>query len=643
MYTSGPSLPSRSLVALLVAITIVPLVTLLWLGWRLLEQDRLLEGQQAQQRVERAADLVVAALQRALGAAEQRLASGNSQWADGAVAVTFRDDRVDAIPPDRLAYYPAPRPLPEAASTAFQAVDDMEFRQRDHRAAIAALRRLAVSSDPAIRATALLRLGRNLHSAGRTTEALAVFATLTTTDSVAIGGVPAALVARYARCKLLDEERRAAELEAEARILTRELQSGRWSLSGPAYWLYANDAARWSREGSPDPAQVALADAVGALWERWQSTRSMNRAVSGRETFNVSGQPVTALWQTDAAAFRALVATRAFVESEWLPAIAPIVKEQGVTLGLRDATGSRLFGTGAQAHGTKATRSAAESGLPWSIAIASLAPGPERRDFAIRRRLLITGFVLLVAMALAAGYLIFRALTRELAVARLQSDFVAAVSHEFRTPLTALRQFTDMLRDKDGLSEERRRVCYDAQARATDRLTRLVESLLDFGRMEAGARRYTFERRDCTELVRRVVEDFRGEAGAGSCHVSFHGNGAATADVDEEALSRAVWNLLDNAVKYSPDQSSVDVSLVREDGHVRISVRDRGIGIPAHEHPVIFTKFRRGEQALTRGIKGTGIGLAMVREIVMAHDGHVEVESEPGHGSTFTVLLPAKD
>jgi len=104
-----------------------------------------------------------------------------------------------------------------------------------------------------------------------------------------------------------------------------------------------------------------------------------------------------------------------------------------------------------------------------------------------------------------------------------------------------------------------------------------------------------------------------------------------------------VRNLLDNAVKYSPDHRAVEVGLSSGDGSVRIVVRDHGMGIPVHERDTIFGKFQRGEQARLHGIKGTGIGLAMVDEIIRAHHGRVEVESEPGHGSTFTIVLPAKE
>jgi len=206
-----------------------------------------------------------------------------------------------------------------------------------------------------------------------------------------------------------------------------------------------------------------------------------------------------------------------------------------------------------------------------------------------------------------------------------------------------MRQFTEMLRESPNLSEDRRIVCYDAQMRSTDRLLNLVESLLDFGRMEAGARHYQFEQRDCAVLVQRAVEEFRKDPQAEQFAIQFRADTPVQAATDGEALSRAVRNLLENAVRYSPDDRRVEVALNRTNGNLRISVRDHGIGISADDRARIFKKFQRGEQARLRGIKGTGIGLAMVDEIVKAHHGRVELESEPGAGSTFTIVLPAGD
>jgi signal transduction histidine kinase len=254
---------------------------------------------------------------------------------------------------------------------------------------------------------------------------------------------------------------------------------------------------------------------------------------------------------------------------------------------------------------------------------------------------MMAGLAALALLVITGTYLIGRAMSRELAIARLQSDFVSAVSHEFRTPLTSLTQFTEMLVENDSLPAETRRRYYQAQARATGRLSRLVESLLDFSRMEAGARPYRLEPLDAAELARAVVEEFRLEGAAKNFTIECDAADGAMVHADREALSQALWNLLDNAVKYSGPSCIVRVN-VEHGREVTLRVRDRGPGIPASERKQVFRKFARGSAARAGNVRGTGIGLAMVRHIVEAHGGRVTVDAEPGSGSTFTIVLPAR-
>jgi signal transduction histidine kinase len=206
-----------------------------------------------------------------------------------------------------------------------------------------------------------------------------------------------------------------------------------------------------------------------------------------------------------------------------------------------------------------------------------------------------------------------------------------------------MRQFTEMLVEDENLPAEKRLGFYRAQERATRRLSRLVESLLDFGRMEAGARPYRLERLDAGRLVRSIVEEFIQEANSNNllidCAVPEEG---PIVNGDREALTQALWNLLDNAVKYSGDGPAVRVE-VEAGNRVTIRVRDQGLGISPSERDRIFRKFVRGSSAKAYGIKGTGIGLAMVKHIVDAHGGKVLIESESGKGSTFTIQLPTGD
>ena len=634
---------ARGLVALVAAVTFVPLGLFLWLGARLLQQDRALEKQQARDRLQTTGDLIVAALQRAIASSEQKVASGSEEWRDGAVLVTFFPDRVEASPRARLAYLPVVTSLHRVPAEQFRAAELLEFQSRNRAAAIAAYRHLAESPDARVRAGALLRLARNYASANRIDDARAAYAQLSVIDDIAEGDVPVGLAASWARCVLLERLGNDSALRDEAVRLQTDMLSGRWRITEPIYVTYMTDAERWAHAPPPDRRPERFADAVLQVWAE-HSGEGPVASASSRYSVIVHGEPFTVLSQTSGKLRRALIAAAPFIASEWLKSASAVAVEQAAAFQIEDSgSGQRLFDAPRQpAPGTSVVRIArAQSELPWNVAVWSV-DAPLSSGFQSRRRLLLTGFALLATLSLTAGWLIIRAVRRELAVARLQSDFVAAVSHEFRTPLTALRQFTAVLQEQRGLDEERRRVCYDAQARATDRLMRLVESVLDFGRMEAGARPYRFEPRDCSDMVQRVVEDFTAQPQMAERRVSFNRNGTVPVAADDEALSRALWNLLDNAVKYSPAGGPVEVSLHAANGHAAISVRDHGLGIAAHERQRIFAKFGRGEAARTHGIGGTGIGLAMVDHIVRAHGGRVDLESSPGRGSTFTIVIPLK-
>jgi signal transduction histidine kinase len=189
--------------------------------------------------------------------------------------------------------------------------------------------------------------------------------------------------------------------------------------------------------------------------------------------------------------------------------------------------------------------------------------------------------------------------------------------------------------------ESRKQQAYTFLDRETTRLQRLVEDLLDFGRMESGRKQYRIDTCDAFELVRAAIADVSEQAAADGFRVEIKLDPApASVRADEEAFRRAVRNLLENAMKYSPVCRTVWVDGAVTDHKVTISVRDQGMGIEAAEQVQIFQKFVRGDAAKRAGIKGTGIGLAMVQQISDAIGGEIRLESEPGVGSTFTLVLP---
>jgi signal transduction histidine kinase len=444
---------------------------------------------------------------------------------------------------------------------------------------------------------------------------------------------------------LLDEVNRHDELQREASALCADLLNGRWRLMRGAYRFYAQETRRWFIPNSNFQAReqdaVALAAAVEVLWEEWQRIRRGEGPSAGRRSLWVNERSVLLLWRSTPERLVAQAAGPHYLESQWRVALQPLVDRQRVRLTLTDADGHPVLGQLVGNASPQVVRIAADTQLPWTLHVSSADPGADLAQLADRRRLQLAGLALMAMLLLVGGYFITRAVTRELEVARLQSDFVSAVSHEFRTPLASLRQLSELLADGRVSSDDRRRQYYEALRRESERLHRLVEGLLDFGRMEAGAREYRFETIDPVALVQNVGREFAQEVAERGYVLEFDLDGSLPAiRADREALSRTLWNLLDNAVKYSPACKTVWIEATQLDNRLAIRVRDQGLGISADEQPHIFKKFVRAASADVAGVKGTGLGLAMVQHIVAAHGGEIRVESQPDVGSTFTIVLP---
>lgn len=642
---------SRNAAIFFLCVAALAVAVLIWMGVRLVRQDRALESEQLRERREAAADRMVVAVEQALSAEERQLAdpadAGPSPPSDDAVRLhvgVSGPPELRIWPEERLLFYPVAQPGREAPVRLFAEAERAEFVDRDFARAVKTLLPLSRAEDPAVRIGAQFRIARNQRKAGDLEAALEIYSNLAKSpdDGISVSGAPAALAARRARCALLEELGRTAELRQEARTLHDDLMGRRWLLDRASYFYYRDQAAGWlDREPTADIAREALAEAVAWLWENRRALAGDEGNPSGRRWFTAHGTSVTLLWRVSGQGLTALAAGPAYQRSRWFDPLVARPDFRGIRLAVRDPDRVLVYGAEPPPGSPAASRPASATGLPWGIVLANADPEAALGQFAQRRRLMTVGLGMLALLVIAASYLIGRSVSRELAAARLQSDFVSAVSHEFRTPLTSMRQFTEMLAEDETLPAEKRREFYRAQERATSRLSRLVESLLDFGRMEAGARPYRLERLDAGRLVKATVQEFKRESATDNlsmeCAVPDEG---PIVKADGEALAQALWNLLDNAVKYSGENAVVRVEVEPGDP-VSIRVRDQGIGISPSEKDRIFRKFVRGSSAKARDVKGTGIGLAMVKHIVDAHGGKVLVASEPGKGSTFTILLPS--
>jgi signal transduction histidine kinase len=648
--------------------TLAVAATLGWLGWRLLELDRALLAQRLQERLESAADLVAATLQQQLSDTRARLAGvaglspadfasaasrEGASLADEALLVILAADRVDAYPPSRLLYYPIVSAPAEPPDALFSPGETVEYERNDYESALAAFRQAAASGDSALRAGTLFRVARALHKANRLDDALATYAELARLEETTIGGVASDLLARHARCTLLAQLGQARQLHDEARALSADLQRGRWRVRRAAYRFYAEETARWlGDEGTEvqNPVESqrkrALAAGVEALWHQWrvapEGLGGQGRN-EGRASLLVQDANLLLVWRaTPDRRLVALVAGLSHIERAWLAGVLALMENQGLRLALADHDGRLVSGQWASRDTQQALRTSAETELPWTLQVVSVDPSAARIELDSRRRLLLAGLSLTVLVVLLGGYLTARAITRELQLARLQSSFVSAVSHEFRTPVASLRQMSELLAEGRVSSDARRQQYFDALRRESERLGHLVEGLLDFGRMEAGAREYRFEKIDPGKLVQEVSAEF----GQGASERGYQLELAVSEELppvraDWEALGRALWNLLDNAAKYSPTGKTIWVDARFINGQVHVDVRDQGIGIAPDDQRKIFDKFVRGANARSLGARGTGLGLTMVQRTVAAHGGSVHVESRPGEGSTFTIILPA--
>jgi two-component system phosphate regulon sensor histidine kinase PhoR len=253
--------------------------------------------------------------------------------------------------------------------------------------------------------------------------------------------------------------------------------------------------------------------------------------------------------------------------------------------------------------------------------------------------LLIPVSTVIIAVGLGVVFLSMRAERR---TSQLRSDFIANVSHELKTPLSLIRMFGELIATGKHKGEGSAREYAGIITRESERLAHLIDNVLDFARLERGKASYNFAEGRLEEVVERALDVFRYRLEREKMRLRTDiETGLPPVRMDEAAMTLVLLNLVDNAVKYAGDGGEVWVGLHRVPGGVSLAVRDRGAGIALEEQPRIFERFYRAGSARARNVRGSGIGLALVKHIAEAHGGRVEVESAPGKGATFTVFVPA--
>ncbi len=634
------------------------------LTWLLMEQDRNLAPKRLHDRLELVANMAVPQIAVALDnwthkvRNPESLPPNDSAMADlppGATFVLFTGDSITLYPTGSLLFVPNPPPpstsVAERLKVADREINEPRYYSKGNPCstcdqAIQALLPLAAQAGK--RAEVLLRIARLEQKMSRSEAALATYQQLSAESGVSSSGAPYALIAAAESLDTLTDRRRAA---SQAASIRSALLEGRWRLSREVfdyYWAEVN-RLRQIREDPPAPL-MALASLVSSLYREWNDERHHGMMVVDYQAFGMLGSNnwhssgsswgrafeigtgSILLWYGTLSHFTAMLSPAAALNLK-LPATESDVRWRVAFLMEPKAASSEF---GANPHVLKSL--AEPVGIPGFLDLWSVEPESKGE---LNRTIWLAGVLLMLGLVLGGAYAMHRGLNKEFRVAQLQSDFVSAVSHEFRSPLTTLSTLTELLVENRMPDEIRRRQSYVFLDRETARLRRLVDDLLDFGRMESGRKPYLLAPHPLFALVRSAVADFREDTLGSGFGVEINlEERPAVVNADAGALKRAIRNLLENAMKYSPECRTIWVDGAVRGHQAMISVRDHGMGIEPQERHEIFQKFVRGAAAKQAGIKGTGIGLAMVRQIVEAMGGEIRLESRKGEGSAFIILLP---
>lgn len=256
---------------------------------------------------------------------------------------------------------------------------------------------------------------------------------------------------------------------------------------------------------------------------------------------------------------------------------------------------------------------------------------------------LITWLIILIFLVsiTVGGILVLRTLFSQIRLAQQKTTFVTNVSHELKTPLTSIRLFAELLKEKRQPDEEKQRNYLGIMVSETERLTHLINNVLDFAKIEEGKKSYKIKSLDVIAICRQILESQRVRLEHNGFKVGFSCElPQAFVNADEEALKQALVNLLSNAEKYSLETKDIELEVLEDKGKVLINIKDRGIGVPVPEEKNIFKEFYRVDDSLTAKVKGTGLGLTIAKRIINDQGGDIVYFPREGAGSVFQIQLP---
>jgi signal transduction histidine kinase len=508
----------------------------------------------------------------------------------------------------------------------------IEFRGQTA-AAIQNYRRL-LSGDPAVSSWSKLALLRIALQRASSSESAVWLKEIQDTDQAAMteSGIPI----RVATALLLVEHGGAALPAGTAgflRLTLSQLAGGSWPLNASQWTYYAREICP-ALDSAPDLRSTTLATAgfLQSLAGSVHDVLALDQRLKYRRDEPFAAQHLPGI-QSVVVLFRGQDRNRGCVLSS-----AELSREAETRLAALTAAEDFEGRIGISADNAEP----AAASLPAFPFIEASFPERDQTLWRshLRRYSIFYATALLLLGAGAGLFFTYRAVAREMEVSRMKAEFVSSVSHEFRTPLSAIEALLERLESGKVRDEEMLRRYYQASRREVQRLTAMVNQLLDFSRLKEGRGEFSFQTVDLNLLAEEAIQSFRNLGFGARLVTALDRERSLTISADKDAAYQCIHNLIDNALKYSLNGTQVTIVSGRRDGEVFLRVSDRGPGIAPDERDLIFEQFYRAKIAGIQGIQGAGIGLALVKRVMQAHGGKVTLESRMGEGSTFELAFP---
>lgn len=561
----------------------------------------------------------------------------------------------------------------------FKSAESAEFKTRNYSLAINNYRQvLRSTSDRTSRALLLNRIARCYKLSGNQGGALRTYKLIVRDypDESSSDGIPFALIALYQMGAVYSDSDNDVESIKTHLELYDALLEPRWEISQAQFHIYLKEvkekldslrqrldieniekdiATRWTELEQIESEKWERMDTIEKIAQKMKSlfmTSKPNSANDSGTFFRIAektGKRPLLISYTfpDNESMFGFNIDNEFLENEILPSVlAKLSSREGFIIQVADGEDLVIAGEDIQEEISAGfplsySRGFEDNVPPWTIKIYQTSPSEAERQFGIRRNIYVLSVVVVIIAILFGGVMAIRGTAKELRLAKLKSEFVSTVSHEFRTPLTSIRYLAELLQRGRVKEESKKQQYYESITHESERLSRLIENILDFSKIEAGMKEYEFEETDMAEMCRDVVSRFQEQIAPQEFKIESEvPEELPKIMVDKETLPRALFNLLDNAVKYSGDSRKIQFRAWADQNQIFLKVMDQGFGIRKEDQERVFEKFYRSADIQNGTIKGSGIGLTLVSHIAVAHGGEVLLESEPGKGTEVTIQLP---